>query len=184
MVLRNLDNLSTAFSIGKRDNEFGTDTSTFGDGHLNIKDITGTIYKPYTHSQMVVVWNSYLNSTDPKYGLVLGTGDTPVSYDDFKITVANNLTAQAHAWSTPVYENGKIKTTITRVFVSSVEQTIKEIGFYSDIWGSNTYKQLCIYREVLETPIVVPANGSIEVTITLYASTNPNEPVQVSTNIK
>ena len=103
------------------------------------------------------------------YGLVLGTDDTPVAIDDYKLgaEIANGYIADTMfreaSDNTPavvVGNNCSFKTNRTFVNWSGGSITVKEMGiicvFYS---GGNKYFQ--VTRDVFVTPLVVVYGGGV-----------------------
>jgi hypothetical protein len=194
MFLRNYDNICTARSLISADNKIlSTDTTTFGDGHLNAKDITGTICAIYNSS------NAYYNPLNHMNGyandniklsyassnLVIGGGDTPVTYDDYAL-VSKFASSQVQYVRHQTVQNTTFledqvmyETKYQKVFMALEEITVKEIGIeYGSLRDSaaNAYNTTLVYREVLDNPIVVPANTNFIITLTQRLGTNPNKP--------
>jgi len=110
-----------------------------------------------------------------QYGLVLGTDDTPVAIDDYKLgaEIANGYIADTMfreaSDNTPavvVGNNCSFKTNRTFVNWSGGSITVKEMGiicvFYS---GGNKYMQAT--RDVFVTPLVVVYGGGVVAEYTL-----------------
>ena len=116
---------------------------------------------------------------DDTYGIVVGTGTTPVTPDDYKLeqqiphgSSDNQLYYQKTSIGAPNVSNGKVKISISRVFRNdgSVDVNINEIGLQAEVMDSSgaTYKVL-IVRDVLPQAEVVPGGGVLIVTYSIIA---------------
>lgn len=196
MLLRNYDNYMITRQILRSVNSDSkyypfNDTSTFGDGHINIKDYNGTIrvFAPATNtngSNTGMTAFSYLtenvyNLSSSGCNLVVGSDDTPVTYDDYKlgsIIPTSQIKAVNHSVSAPVYnENTKSwDTTYSKRYMANSDITIKELGIVEYLWSSIGAVFPLLYREVLSSPISVPANATVLVTFTMKVYDTPNKP--------
>jgi len=101
-------------------------------------------------------------------GLIgVGTDDTPVTYEDYKL---GNIVAlpQTQYNIVNIVEDGKhigLGYTVSINNNTGADVEIKEVGLYSGLY--NQSKPFLIYREVLETPITIPNGQSIVVTMRL-----------------
>jgi hypothetical protein len=108
------------------------------------------------------------------YGIVVGSSDTPVSRDDYKLasqilhgTGLGQLMYGAMSFDAPAaYGTGYLFRAI-RVFTndSGADVTVKEIGIY--IYLAAGY-YFCIIRDVLTTPVTIPNGYSWTVRYNLY----------------
>lgn len=200
MILRNYDNIMLAIRIpvANYNTNLSTDTTTFGDGHINAKLSNGTLvpiyprnsstqYVPFdyfneTSNIDTIGWASYFNN------LICGSGDTPVTYDDYKLASIINQSQLAvvsgtHTATTPVYNevDGSWSVTYTRLFKNNTSETltIREIGVMSPFRNSSSTNALAgalTFRKVLENAIDVHANGLVELSFTTTIYANPNKP--------
>jgi hypothetical protein len=109
------------------------------------------------------------------YGIVVGTSDTPVTRDDYKLgsqishgTGVSQLTYGAMSLDAPVtYSTGYLLRTV-RVFTnnSSDSVTVKEVGIYCTATTSGYY--FCLIRDVLSTPVTIPNGYSWTVRYNFY----------------
>lgn len=132
-------------------------------------------YVKYSGSQATVTWQSgyawtYLNyvyamsiirTHANDYGIIFGTGDTPVTIDDYKLSgnIVTNIAGNTvinHEFVDGGHETTCV-CTITNTGGSSV--TIKEAG----LMMANYSLALC-ERTVLDTPVTIPAGGVGQVT--------------------
>lgn len=110
-------------------------------------------------------------------GVILGTGDTPPTFDDYKLAgdiisgfvYTSTLSANSD-------ENGvtlKAKYTITNNNASEI--TIKELGLINGMGGSTftASEKGLLDRTVLDNPVTIPAGGvgQVEYTITFNLPT-------------
>lgn len=114
--------------------------------------------------------------------LVVGSNDTPVSYDDVKINLISGLTGVSITDTQGVLnEDENIFENVLKVVYNNGNNEsviIKEIGVYQGVSGTyaTTAWQTLLYREVLETPIEVPSGASVTISFTKRVSLNTNQP--------
>ena len=104
-------------------------------------------------------------------GVVFGDGDTPVSFDDYKLSgnVVDTITGTA-AINHAVDDNGITSTGLyTLTNTSDTEITIREVGLFSRVSLSPTggIKPVMYERTVLDSPVTIPAGGVGQVTYTI-----------------
>ena len=113
--------------------------------------------------------HGFYNSTSNLPYIEVGTSGTVFSYEDYKLTT---FTKTEYSDKSTTYsvsdDNSSITVTMYQTFLNSSgsEQTVREVGLIDAIYNSNGYDNYLIAREVLETPIVVPANGYFKVPVT------------------
>lgn len=97
--------------------------------------------------------------------MLLGTGTTPPTIDDYKLASFVKLTV-VNSDQTYYSRKGSILT-YTRTFRNDLSEavTITELGMY--IGGPNTNKPYLIAREVLAEPVVIQSGESKAFTFTL-----------------
>lgn len=97
----------------------------------------------------------------------VGTDDTPVTYEDYKL--GNIIALPQTGYNViNIVENGEHIGLGFTIYINNntgADVEIKEAGIYSGIY--NAAKPFLIYREVLETPITIPNGQSIVVTMRL-----------------
>jgi hypothetical protein len=108
------------------------------------------------------------------YGIVVGSSDTPVTRDDYKLAsqiAHGNGTGQlmygAMSFDAPItYSTGYLFRAM-RVFTNSsgADITVKEIGVYANYTGAYYF---CIIRDVLTTPVTIPNGYSWTVRYNFY----------------
>ena len=166
MLLRNFYNALAYLMIGSK--SIGS-TSDFCEGILYMKKLDGTISAPSS-----VITNSYTNywfpmsdmvssGTSYLYGnIMFGTGNTPVTFDDYKLTDYKYFSANGSCTTDGVTYDDETKT-FSNIFrcnftnSTGADMTIREIGI-------TAVRNVLYYREVLETPFTVPAGKTITFT--------------------
>jgi len=97
--------------------------------------------------------------------IALGTGTTPVSFNDYDLESRTAGWYQAQGYEVN-YDNTYFKITCKayRPFTFTSETTINEAGLAWYIYdSSDSYYLTMVDRIVLDTPITVPANRTIDV---------------------
>jgi hypothetical protein len=121
-------------------------------------------------------YNFYINAGTgvSTYGTVVGSSDTPVTRDDYKLgsqithgSGTGQLMYSAMSIDTPVTYSTGYLVRATRVFTnnSGADITVKEIGLYINYAGSNYF---CVIRDVLTTPVTIPNGYSWTVRYNFY----------------
>jgi len=104
---------------------------------------------------------------DSSYGIVVGTGETPVSPNDYKLENQiphGSADGQLYYYSSSVgnvsIKESQIRQTVSRVFENkgSVDVVIKEIGLVAKIHNGSC---ILIVRDVLSEPVTVPNSGGV-----------------------
>lgn len=100
--------------------------------------------------------------------MFLGDGDTPPTSDDYKLS-GNPVNLTTQGYLATAISNDNITFTGNAINNTESEVTIKEvgIGFYVDYRAASTFWACMWSREVLDTPIVVPAGAGKVITITI-----------------
>jgi hypothetical protein len=198
MILRNYDNIMAA----KKCHSTSTGTATeFGDGYLTAKVYIGDVHNIYAnhhgwvhlplshilHSASINQNASTSISSIGSSNIICGSGNTDVSYDDYKL--ASGFTSKQV--TKPSDETGVTETinydenekvwihTVNKRYTANENITISEIGIISDFAYSNSssaFKSALVYRKVLDTPIEVPAGANFILSLTTTVSANPNKP--------
>lgn len=196
MLLRNYDNIVAAYSsVSFQESQKG-DTTVFGDGHLNYKSIANSIeYITGVGSGWGLPLQRLYPGTQSSEGaswISLGSGNTPVTYDDYKLeneltTSQITVNTSSAIIGTPIY-NEQTKTwtkTMSYDFTAKSDVTVSEIGikFCLNSRGYSAHLAL-VYREVLEQPVSLTAGQYLKVSITTTVSANPNKPADVSATVE
>ena len=106
-------------------------------------------------------------------GVRLGTGDTPATVDDYKLSgnliTGYNFTVKIGTQNSA--ESDKITATYTITNTSSSAITIKEVGIVAKMADSTGTPQIqhmgLLERTVLDTPVTIPAGGVGQVVYTI-----------------
>ena len=197
MLLRNYDNISAIHKIPciVSVNYFG-DNTNYGDGYLSCKSTTGSIckicvYDNYTHSLFNKFsfngsdFSSTVSRNPIDCTLIAGSGSTPVTYDDYKLEnvfTNSQVTKVSQSRTNPSLVDDCWVSTYSVTILAKQDITLSEIGVinYQYIDNGNTKYPFLLYREVLKTPIEVPANSNFVLSFTIKVPTNPNKPANYS----
>lgn len=110
-----------------------------------------------------------MQASSGKSGVVIGTGNTPPTLDDYKLS---GDTISTFEYSTIITkETDETGTTVSAVYTitntGDSEFTIREIGIYADPIA-NAGSNFCLFeRTVLESPVTIPAGGVGQTTYTI-----------------
>ena len=119
---------------------------------------------------------SYNSGNIWQLSLDIGSGNTAATENDYCLESPIDLSFSSKSYNTPILdENNNIigsQLSVTYINNTASEVTIREIGAYLRAYfnsGGSNYDWFLIERTVLETPIVVPVNGTVTVAFnTLY----------------
>lgn len=181
--------------------DVSTDTDTFGDDHLNLKDINGIIRSIYVTRPSTGTPLNHFNASTAAGGtysnsisntvIWCGSGSTKPTYDDYKLenpfVNSSDISPSVLSISTPTYNADSNCWTyqIKRTFQAHDDINVGEIGMlFPHNYRTGYSSSYLIYRDVIETPKPVAKDSFFTVTITLSYSANPNDPVRVSTSIE
>ena len=193
MNLRNYDNIMAAKQLVAKNNSYISqgEHTNFGDGHLTCKDKNANIRKISYFCGSSSYEGMRLPFSDSGYigtGLICGSGDTPVTYDDYKLAAEltnNEISFVSSAYSDTIYDEAtnSFKRTVKKIFAAKQDLIIKEIGFSSGIYSGGSQYETLMFRKVLDTPISVQANSNFELTFTTTVSACANKPVDYDASI-
>lgn len=190
MLLRNYDNAMVCKGMvaTRGTSEYLVSDGEFGDGSLIVKDVNGNLRKICNNTnwkyQPLSVFDNVGQTESFDYGcsnLVIGTNDTPVTYDDYDITsYISGVTFASHSFDYQYNEeDNTLITNYKKIFTATQDITIKEICIMSSVpfsASSSGFTVILTYREVLETPIEVAAGSNAVITFTKKQSLNQNKP--------
>lgn len=164
-----------------------------GDGHCNLRTTEGGYQDIYYAGTMYYASSSHFTGIHVPASLgvpsiCLGTGDTPVTYEDYKLSgaVIPNILVQQSRKVKYDTATGKWVVTLIATYYNSTssEITIKEWGIWRYVKGNNPatsgysnnsqYVALT-FREVLNAPIVIEAGTTATLTFSLDVPM-PNHP--------
>lgn len=113
---------------------------------------------------------SLRSSYDAYGGIVLGNGNAPVSFDDYKLSgdVLTTVSAPSATPEITLDDNGFTATVTHTITNTGTEEiTISEIGLMAKASNSSSaYRGVLVERTVLDNPIKIPAGGIGQVTYT------------------
>ena len=113
------------------------------------------------------------STSNRNYGVLFGAGTTPPTNGDHKLesTITSGLTASAPSEALTTETDDYYEITATYGVYATTETTISEIGIFcntSTTASTNSNGGMfLIDRTVLETPIIIPAGQSKQVTYTI-----------------
>ena len=192
MFLRNYDNLMVALntpSVTTSGTVASTNAEIFGDGYLNFKSTNGTIRTIGMNTRNVVspllyyIDNSSNNYYSNAGNIIVGNGSSSVTYDDYQLhTLINTEDIATITKGTTVersYDDatGEWTSIVKKVYCALKDITITEIGITTGCYYDNSYcDAVLIFRELLETPVEVPANSNVIISFAFKMNGNPNNP--------
>ena len=133
--------------------------------NISFGDSTGASESAYI-GRLVQTYNEY-------GGVRLGTGDTPATVNDYKLsgTLITGYSFTAEVKTQNSAESDKITATYTITNTSSSEITIKEVGIVAKMANTTSTAQIqhmgLLERTVLDTPVTIPAGGVGQVVYTI-----------------
>lgn len=102
-------------------------------------------------------------------GIVLGDGNAPVSNDDYKLS-GNRLTSFTYTRNSGQYffdETGYSYVSTFTITNTGADFTIREVGVLTQLRHTDAKEYLALIdRQVLETPVFLPAGGVTQFTYT------------------
>lgn len=140
-------------------------TSAFGDGYINYKSTAGVLTSP-------AQWN-WAGTAGSATGIVVGTGNTAWTFEDFKLATAvahgngaGQLSHVLQATGTDAFVGDVCTVTVQRYFNnnSGGDIIIAETGLYVPFLAC---------RDVLVTPVTVEDTGQLLVTYAISADLSP-----------
>jgi hypothetical protein len=182
MFLKNYDYLMALRSKSVISNSA---TQTLDGGALNVKGQNA--YFSCNNNFLPLTCFEKTNNTYPtKAGnttLCVGSGSTPVTYDDYKLEnhISGLSCVSIGETASALTDDGTaFETTLTVVYsnLNSAPIAINEIGCYWTTGGNNEGYTCLVYREVLENSIEVPAQANVIITFKKKVSIYPNKPVE------
>lgn len=183
MLLRNYDNLMAISGMLKTrgTNNYISSDEGFGDGILSVKrvypDTVSRVvnsdwgYEPLSTFEGIQYTESFSTGSS---NLGVGSGSRPVTYDDNKMESPLHLTFVNHSFDYSYdEENNALVSNYRKIFSTTTDVTIREIGILYTAPGTGA---ILVYREVLESPIQVPAGSNVVIKFTKKQSLNQNRP--------
>jgi hypothetical protein len=165
----------------------------FIDGILNTKVLTGaiTFVRENDNSAKALPFSSMQPTLTNNTGyswFVIGSGTTPVTYDDYNLENAfsNQIAVNSSSFigGDIIYhqDSNTFTKTCSYDYQAKEDIVVGEIGVVYNFGTSNTQRCL-VYREVLETPISVAIGQYFTVSLTTTVSANSNKPANYSATV-
>lgn len=165
-------------------------TQTLDGGALNVRG-QNAYFLGVNHFLPLTSFEKTNNTYPTKAGsttLCVGSGSTPVTYDDYKLEnqISGLSCVSIGETASVLTDDGTaFETTLTVIYsnLNSTSITINEIGCYWTTGGNNEGYTCLVYREVLENSIEVPAQANVVITFKKKVSIYPNKPVEAETDV-
>ena len=185
MFLRNYDNYMAGLNLFENVMSGGNLNNLSGfftDAYFNQRAADGSTMATYYTASSTLFPVMSLSAK----GVCLGTGDTEVSYEDFKLSgdVVDNKLVEVSKDVTYIASTGKIRKTLVATYTNSgdTDITISEWGLWrangssAPSQFSHTANQAAlVYRAVLDDPIVIEAGTTATLTFSIDIPM-PNHP--------
>ena len=145
----------------------------FGGGAVSAVDQDGKTISVYPSTTLDFNLDTAIGTSTAYTSYIrLGTGDTPPTLDDFKLSgdFVTSIASTVAAGSIVVNGDSISQSaTYTITNTGSTEITIKEIAIFSGnkSTSSGYYKSVMIERSVLDSPVTIPAGGVGQVNYTI-----------------
>ena len=167
MFLRNYYNLMARYNLNLSNNVSNT---SFGDGSLRIKSNTGNYIDYFSLNQIEYTIFSLTDlniiaTTSNNYGITFGTGNEPVTFDDYKLgtEITSGLNSSKVSISAITYDellnkfNCSSKHTLSNT--TNEEIIIREYGIKSLWYNNSSFYQFYIFRDLLEPYVLHPSES-------------------------
>ncbi len=163
-----------------------TDSATFGDDHINVKDEAGVIWGSTSYAMS---WINYLSMGAPMNndtkGVIVGTGTAAESFEDFALDSkisdgggAGQLFYFAQPKPLITWSSGDRTWTITheRMFKNNDGSsiTINEIAIVTLAYATNLQKYILILRDKLSSGVAIDSGKVARVTIEIETAAFPS----------
>ena len=189
MFTRNFDNLILKGVSGDTSTTTPTQTTWENGTQLGIKNNSGTYYPIYISSSIgsysvynILKITNSTNSFSTSYvTMVLGTGTAQETYNDYTINTASGLTMNSYTGTISIDTNTQnVIITNSKIVTNNTSSdiTITEIGISKPVSynSSGTVTPVLVYRKLLPTPVVIPANGGVQNFELKFTMSRPNMP--------
>jgi len=129
----------------------------------------------------------FLRNEPTEWGIIVGSGDSPTTINFYNLEsmyphgkdvgYMNYMSTQV---TEPEYDGTYVKFTINRLIINEadVSQIVREVGLIAREYY--TWKRFLIARDVLDSPVTMPAKSLLEVTIVIAAVLAPYNVLYVS----
>lgn len=183
MFVRNWYNISYLTMFG---GNFPDDYALVNMNGTKLTDSSGVNFNATVYQNPVFPETAYTSFSSSNTAVLIGT-DTEVNFDDYKMSTTLNVkaTLDKSAFSYSYDETNKCMVLKSKVQLSNqvgTEQTISSycLTQYVKVYGTYNYNYdaVMIYKEILETPITIPASETsymeIEIKYQLPNQFTPN----------
>lgn len=133
--------------------------TTTGSGRFNVK--------PFSSTELYVRTSYSFTSAD--INILVGSGTTPVTVNDYRLeSLISTVSKQSGSCNITYITNNDIESLteklIMEISIANTDTddiTISEIGLAQTVYTTNynASSTVLLYREVLDTPVIIPANG-------------------------
>ena len=129
----------------------------------------------------------FLRNEPTEWGIVVGSGDSPTTINFYKLESiyphgkeAGYMNYLSTKLTEPEYDGTCVKFTINRLIVNEadVSQVVREIGLIAREY--NSWKRWLVARDVLDSPVTMPAKSLLDITIVIAAVLAPYNVLYVS----
>ncbi len=158
----------------------GDGGSTFGAGYFTAKNVDGIVrgantYTAFKTSGILLGYGFHNNAASATFGIVIGTGDTAFSVDQYGLATliahgsgAGQMSYNAMVAPVQAYTAGSKtwKNTVSRIFNNNSGSSIivKETGLYTNHYVFNDANYWMTERSVLSPAVSVANAGQLTVT--------------------
>lgn len=181
---RNIHNIAATqiLDLGSTDSSGGSD-STAGASSLRLIDVTGTTLadqdNPYNIGSGNLVGQGYNGPVgDSTHGIVVGTGTSGFTFEDFQLgtaiisgSAAGELGYSSAEPTVVTFASSRFSADYARFFNNNTTATITvgEIGMVSQMI-TPSQAEVMVCRDALSTTLPIPSGGQLKVT---YTFTSP-----------
>lgn len=150
-----------------------TETTTLPNPMIDVNgQSVDKVYMSNYSSTMLTFYNTNATTIDHTGAgtwLLVGSNGDVVTENDYTITPIETISSVVAQTTTRIIDSdGNFAMQVTRTLQNTAEETvtINELGLFRRVqWGSNSSSNVLFAREVLDTPLVVPAGASFTVSM-------------------
>ena len=193
MLLKNFDHSMSALMAAATSKGLCQSVTITGNGYdASLKTTNGAVksscYLGYSSTSTSEAKGGYLPICLHESTIVVGDGDTPVTYEDYKMSGSNMYTGFTAVSNTVAFNAEKncwVRTLVTKYTNSTDSDVVfkewgiwrgADSGTYYSTYNNNSAYIALTFREVLPEPITVAANSTATLTFTLDIPHEINKP--------